>query len=100
MQGALGLVRQLSGRERISPTLDEILALLGQAPGEGAAGAAEEFVSEVAGECEPWSCWGALHQVCVLPLLVGWGAILRLAACEGQSCDAESFELPQNSAEL
>ena len=56
LRGALNGLGQLAMEEgsqrRISPTLDDILSLLGRAPAEGAAEAAEEFVRDVAGV--PW----------------------------------------------
>lgn len=49
LQPQLAAAAQLTGQERISPTLDEILRLLGEAPGPGAAAEAEDFVRRVAG---------------------------------------------------
>lgn len=47
LQPQLAALQQLSGEERISPTLDAILELLDEAPAEGAAAEAEEFVRQV-----------------------------------------------------
>lgn len=56
LQPQLAAAAQLTGQERISPTLDEILRLLGEAPGPGAAAEAEDFVRRVAGG-SLWSPW-------------------------------------------
>lgn len=42
------VARSKNGSERITPTLDNILALLGAAPGDGASAQADEFVRSVA----------------------------------------------------
>ncbi|KAL4421403.1 hypothetical protein ABPG75_010694 [Micractinium tetrahymenae] len=47
LQQQLAALQQLTGEERISPTLDAILELLDEAPAEGAAAEAEEFVRQV-----------------------------------------------------
>jgi len=46
----LQALAQLRGGERISPALDDILALLGAAPGEGASAEAEAFVARIAAD--------------------------------------------------
>lgn len=48
LQQQLAALQLQSGGERISPTLDAILELLEEAPGDGAAAAADDFVWQVA----------------------------------------------------
>lgn len=48
LQQQLAALQLQTGTERISPTLDHILELLDEAPAEGAAAEADEFVRQVA----------------------------------------------------
>lgn len=66
----LGVLGQLAGDERLSPTLDAILELLGQAPLPRAAAAAEAFVQQVAaasGDVVPTQSLSGLHRPAGVP---------------------------------
>ena len=71
----------MTGCERVSPTLDDILDLMGQAPGSNAAAEADEFVrqvAEAAADVQPWVPLPAAQ-----PAKVGAGA-----GGDAMDCDA------------
>lgn len=93
MQVNLGsLQRQLSelqlqtGSERISPTLDAILELLDEAPGDDAAAAADEFVRQVVEA----SSSGSTGAAATLPM--PWSRPADAEGGAGQQPDEAAFD--------